>query len=70
MSTELKTHTSQHEENPPHEKNGENGVDAHYDTKGDLGGEFMAAYTGTKHDITDEENDRVRWKIDKFLLPM
>lgn len=40
------------------------------DHKGDLGAAFYAEYTGPRTEITDHDSDSVRWRIDKFLLPM
>ncbi|RSH80114.1 hypothetical protein EHS25_007316 [Saitozyma podzolica] len=37
---------------------------------GDLGAQWIADYSGSRHDITSEESDRVRNKIDKVLLPI
>lgn len=68
MSTEIKPQDSHHDENM-NEKIQDSPVEQG-STKGDLGGQFMASYTGPRHEITDEDSTRVRWKIDKYLLPM
>ncbi len=71
MSTnmaELKTQDSHFEEHAKGEK-GEKSIET-VNHKGDLSAEFYANYGGPRRDIDDADNDRVRWKIDRFLLPM
>ncbi len=36
----------------------------------DLGADWLAQYSGPEIDITTEESDRVRWKIDRNILPL
>ena len=63
---ELKPQDSHFEEHSHPEK----GVQEKVDHNGDLAGEFYASYHGPRHEIDDADNDRVRWRIDRFLLPM
>ncbi|ORY33755.1 allantoate permease [Naematelia encephala] len=35
-----------------------------------MGAEWLETYTGPRHDITDADNTRVRWKIDMRLMPI
>lgn len=37
---------------------------------GDLGGRWLATYTGPRPELTDELNNKVRNKIDSYLLPL
>jgi hypothetical protein len=37
---------------------------------GDMGARWLEEYTGERHEITDEDNNRVRNRIDRYLLPM
>lgn len=37
---------------------------------GDLGGRWLATYTGPRPELTDELNTKVRNKIDGWLLPL
>ena len=37
---------------------------------GDLGGKWMAAYTGERPLLDDEANTKIRNRIDAFLLPL
>ncbi|KAL7420650.1 hypothetical protein Q5752_004601 [Cryptotrichosporon argae] len=36
----------------------------------DLAAAFLARYSGEQREITDEENRRVRWKIDRYIMPI
>lgn len=36
----------------------------------DLGAAWLAQYTGPRTEISDEESTRVRWKIDRWLMPV
>lgn len=36
----------------------------------DLGAKWLATYTGPRPEITDDDNNKVRNKIDKWMLPL
>lgn len=36
----------------------------------DIGASWLATYNGPRLDITDEDSERVRARVDKFLLPV
>ena len=36
----------------------------------DLGADWLAKYTGPEIEITDEESTRIRWKIDRNVMPL
>ena len=36
----------------------------------DLSADWLERYTGPEIDITDEESTRIRWKIDRHILPL
>lgn len=37
---------------------------------GDIGARWLEEYTGDRPELSDEDNKRVRNKIDRFLMPM
>jgi hypothetical protein len=37
---------------------------------GDLGGRWLATYTGSRPELTDEANNKIRNRIDIYLLPL
>jgi hypothetical protein len=37
---------------------------------GDLGARWLEEYTGDRPELSDEDNKRVRNRIDRFLMPM
>jgi len=37
---------------------------------GDIGARWLEEYTGDRPELSDEDNKRVRNRIDRFLMPM
>ena len=36
----------------------------------DLGADWLNEYNGPEIDLTDEDSNRVRWKIDRHIIPL
>lgn len=68
-TTEIKAPNQyKHEDVVPETK--EQAHEAREHGKGDLSAAWLDKYSGPWREITDEDNNLVRNRIDKFLLPM